>query len=447
MRELDYKSLLHCVSSTAGSLARPGLEPFRIAEATKHGHRFYIHFTNGVFVTTVPGGQLDIAAIFVFFPPKHGIVTLPIRIDDFSLPDNAPLDDYLPPPAHNLDTDRVHEIFVHPALDLLILLKIGRHIPGKLSYDLHLRSLKSAGRLVYPICTFAVIHDTFHETPDGTPGALIRVLGDLVALRVSNRFKNHVSVWSWVTGEKITRAYDNTPCDIHDLTFVPPDVLVASVSSHDNRLYSVTIWIYSLKADDLARPETPRSEPQSVPLMLPPVLHLPTFGDQDMTLVSMICMADSPVDYLSEGHHLSMPPAVAFNLRTSRQGVPFGIFDKLWTLMVVRGDALSLTSANKHISRTFSTYKLAILEGMGPNAYKALCAESYRLAMLDLSQPKVTLFPCVHHIRLCRVLNSAQMQDDFKRTHYHPSRNRVSHQRAWTTRTCRFSMSALRGTG
>ncbi|KAA1479183.1 hypothetical protein DENSPDRAFT_846115 [Dentipellis sp. KUC8613] len=346
---------------------------FEVLKIPRHGRRFHINYTNGVFFSTIPGGQLDIATIFIFFPPNNGIVSPSIRIDDFSLPQDAPLGNYLSPPAPNLDMNSVDDLFVHPALDLLILLKTGSHPPEHLSYDLHLRSLKSAGRLVHPRCTFAIIHDTFPETSDGTHGAMIRVLGDLVALQAVSGFNKYVCVWNWTTGEKLAQAHDDTPFNIRDLTFIPSDILIASVSSHDGR--SAMIWIYSLK-DGLIT-----SQFDTVPLMRPLVLHLPTFSDQGMTLVSMTCTTDNPAEYSWDGPHSPMPPAVAFNLRTTRPDVRFGVFDTLWTLMVMRGSSFS------SLMQTYASGTRA--RRTGPLAW-----EEWGPIHTRLFAPKVMDWPC-----------------------------------------------------
>ncbi|TFY63259.1 hypothetical protein EVG20_g6391 [Dentipellis fragilis] len=289
----------------------------------------HITFTNGVFVNTSYNQQRFIAAITVLFPPTPGSVALfSIHVNDFSLPENTLLDNYLPPPFHDLNLDPVQQILVHPKLDLLVLLKISRQVPNQVSYDLHIRSLKSAARRAHPQCTYAVLHNTFEQS-SGRLRPLVRGLEDRVALHVCHNGDGRICVWNWVTGHKIVEVQDVfTSVCLYDFALISPDVLVAAVSSGsfnpDTRTpRSATIWVYDLKI-------LPHGfDDSSKPMVCPLILCFPTFRDGKVVIHSFKCISDHLSGHAQlDARSWAMPRAVAFHLETS-----YG-----WTLLVVRAD-------------------------------------------------------------------------------------------------------------
>ncbi|KAA1479184.1 hypothetical protein DENSPDRAFT_846117 [Dentipellis sp. KUC8613] len=292
----------------------------------------HITFTNGVFVNTSYNQQRFITAITVLFPPTPGSLALfSIHVNDFSLPENTLLDNYLPPPFHDLNLDPVQQVLVHPKLDLLVLLKISRQVPNQVSYDLHIRSLKSAARRAHPRCTYAVLHNTFDQS-SGRLRPLVRGLEDLVALHVCHNGDGRICVWNWVTGDKIAEVQDTFTCVcLYDFVLITPDILVAAVSSGsfnpDARTpRSATIWVYDLK--NLRR----GLDESSSPMMCPLILSFPTFREGKVVIGSFKCVSDHLSGHAqSEERPWAMPRAVAFHLATS-----YG-----WTLLVVRADTFS----------------------------------------------------------------------------------------------------------
>ncbi|TFY57536.1 hypothetical protein EVG20_g8507 [Dentipellis fragilis] len=373
LRGLDYKSLLRCAATCRSlrsvvntafelqyiiALAAEGIEDdsnapntgerlqilldrrerWRALDWKPHHHHLqplpasrdimqdptrFIDFTNSVFV-------------------KNTVIA-PIHINDFSLPEDAPLDNYAPLLVHNFNSDPVVQTYIDPDLDLLVLLKTHNPAPDLFSYDLHLRSLQSAGRRVHPRCSFAILHETLPTPP--WPRPLISVSGDFIALSVCHVHVKHLRVWNWVTGRMIAQAFDNDcTSELYDLTFISPDVLIAAVSKKrfepKTRDRSAMIWVYDLTVSCPGNETAEYGE--FVPEIRPLVLQLPGFRDKDISVLSFTCMTDSPAGYSppdGSGRSLRrLPYAITLNLFTGNLESSVDV-DLRSTVMIVRSDA------------------------------------------------------------------------------------------------------------
>ncbi|TFY63261.1 hypothetical protein EVG20_g6393 [Dentipellis fragilis] len=294
----------------------------------------FITFTQGAFITTMYNQHHYISSVIVTWLPVRGEATRSLVIDNFNLPKDILLDNYIPPPPHDLDTDPVQQASVHPHLDLVILLKVSRRGTRQVLFDLHLRSLKSAAR--WP---------------------LIRVLGDLVALHVCHNGDGNISVWNWVTGDKIAEFTDKfLDKRLYDLAFISLNTLIATVSvgtfdRETRTARSAMIWVYDLKAT--------QANAQ------PAILCLPTFGNGDISVSSFKCSFDKPTaSPFSNEDSCAAPRPVVFGLSTMSPGKAANSGRAL-TFMVVRSDAFT-TCLRVSSPRSSSSAVILPWEEWGP---------------------------------------------------------------------------------
>ncbi|KAA1477273.1 hypothetical protein DENSPDRAFT_580285 [Dentipellis sp. KUC8613] len=268
-------------------------------------------FTNGAFVTTLRNQFRHIVLVNILLPPLHGSKSRFIRINDFSLPPDAVLDDYLPFPLHNPVSDPVEQALVYPGLDLLVLLKTSRSsLEDQFFYELHLRSLESAARRVHPRCAIAILHASFKKAESNYERPFVRVLGDLIALHDFHETGVRIVVWNWVTGEAIADIRDTLIRHevLYDLTFVAPDVIIALVATamfdpHNHVVGTpayATIRVYGLNPPD-------PGEVGAQPL----ILFFPTFST-DTSMMYAYC--HSCQGQSSNWGCSVVPPVVAFSL-------------------------------------------------------------------------------------------------------------------------------------
>ncbi|KAA1479182.1 hypothetical protein DENSPDRAFT_110730 [Dentipellis sp. KUC8613] len=292
----------------------------------------FFTFTQGAFITTIHNNHHYISSFIVTWLPKRGEAVRSLVIDNFDLPEDIVLDNYIPPPPHDLNTDPVQQVSVYPHLDLVILLKVSRRGTHQVLFDLHLRSLKSAARHVHPRCTFGIVHNPYlYISRCSWP--LIRVLGDFVALHVCHDGDGNISVWNWVTGDKIAEFTDKfLDKRLYDLAFISPKTLIATVSvgtfdRETRTARSAMIWVYDLRAT--------QANAQ------PAVFCLPAFGSSDILVASFRCSSDIPAaTTCSHEDDLPAPYPVVLGLSTMSPRKAANA-EKLQTFMVVRSDAFT----------------------------------------------------------------------------------------------------------
>ncbi|TFY57539.1 hypothetical protein EVG20_g8508 [Dentipellis fragilis] len=293
-------------------------------------------FTNGAFVTTLHDQFRHIASVNVFLPPLHGSESHLININDFSLPPDAVLDDYLPFPLHGPVSDPVEQVLVYPGLDLLVLLKTSCSLTeDEFFYELHLRSLESAARRVHPRCSFAIIHASFKKAESSHERPFIRVMGDFIALHDFHDKGVRIVVWNWVTGDEIADIRDTLASHevLYDLAFVAPDVIIAIVATamfgpdtYIGTLGYATIRVYGFN------PLVPREVG-----VRPLTLFFPTFAT-DISIWYSYCHSNQGQS--SNWGCSVVPPVVAFSLGTAShtgKGCPPARTD-----VVVRCDVFAL---------------------------------------------------------------------------------------------------------